>query len=167
MKNMKHLLLMRHAKSSWAITGQADFERTLNERGAKDAPEMGKRIAHQKFHPELMITSPAKRTLKTAKEVAKQIGYKEAMIEQDPTIYEAHTDEILYIIRNLDDALHKVMIIGHNPAFTSLVGILTDSLIENMPTAGVALISFEMESWRQIAAHTGKLEWFDFPKNTD
>jgi phosphohistidine phosphatase len=167
MKDMKHLLLMRHAKSSWAIAGQTDFERTLNERGLKDAPEMGKRIANQKCHPELLITSPAKRTLKTAKEVAKQIGYKEDLIEKDSLIYDAHTDEVLYLIRNLDDAFHKVMMVGHNPTFTSLVGILTDSLIENMPTAGVALISFPLESWRQIAPGTGKLEWFDFPKNGD
>jgi phosphohistidine phosphatase len=164
---MKQLLLMRHAKSSWAIAGQPDFERTLNERGLRDAPEMGKRIAAQKFHPQLLITSPAKRTLKTSKEVAKQIGYKEDLIEQESVIYEAHTDEILYIIRNLDDELKRVMMVGHNPTFTGMVGILTNSFIENMPTAGVALISFHIDTWRQVAPGGGKLEWFDYPKNGD
>jgi phosphohistidine phosphatase len=156
---------MRHAKSSWAIDGQPDFERSLNERGMKDAPEMGKRIADKKFHPQLIITSPAVRTLKTAKKVAKQLEYDENLIEQEPLIYEAHTDEILYLIRNLDDALHRVMLIGHNPTFTSMIGILTGSLVENMPTAGVALISFDFKSWRQVAQGTGQLDWFDFPKS--
>lgn len=158
---------MRHAKSSWAIAGQADFERTLNERGLRDAPEMGKRIAAQKFHPQLMIASPAKRTLKTAKEVAKQIGYKEDLIEHESVIYEAHTDEILHLIRNLDDAFHRVIIIGHNPTFTGMVGLLTNHFIENLPTAGVVLISFHLDTWRQVAPGTGKLEWFDYPKNGD
>lgn len=158
---------MRHAKSSWAIAGQPDFERTLNDRGLRDAPEMGKRIAAQKFHPQLLITSPAKRTLKTSKEVAKQLGYKEDLIEQESVIYEAHTDEILYLIRNLDDELKRVMMIGHNPTFTGMVGILTNSFIENLPTAGVALIAFPIDTWRQVAPGIGKLEWFDYPKKED
>jgi phosphohistidine phosphatase len=162
---MKHLLLMRHAKSSWAIAGQPDFERALNERGLKDAPMMGSRIAARKFQPELMLVSPAKRTTKTAKEVAKQLDYKESHIEYETVMYAAHTDEILFLIRNLNDNLKNVMMIGHNPTFTGLVGILTQSLIENMPTAGVALISFDISSWMQVAPHKGKLEWFDFPKN--
>jgi phosphohistidine phosphatase len=164
---MKYLLLMRHAKSSWAEAGQPDFDRPLNDRGLRDAPEMGKRIAAHKFQPELMMASPAKRTTKTAKEVAKQIGYKESLIEFERVMYDAHTDEIIYLLRNLDDELKRVMMVGHNPTFTGLVGILTQSLIENMPTAGVALISFDISSWHQVAPRTGKLEWFDFPKNGD
>jgi phosphohistidine phosphatase len=158
---------MRHAKSSWAEAGQPDFERTLNERGLKDAPEMGKRIAEQQFHPQVIISSPATRTLKTAKKVAKQLAYDENLIEQEPLIYEAHTDEILYLIRNLDEQFNRVMLIGHNPTFTGLVGILTERFIDNLPTAGVALISFDLESWRQVAAGTGKLDWYDYPKSTD
>lgn len=164
---MKQLLLMRHAKSDWSVPGEADFERTLNERGLRDAPEMGKRLAGRKFHPQLLISSPAKRTLKTSKEVAKQIGYKEHHIEQESVIYEAHTDEIMYLIRNLNDDFHRVMIVGHNPAFTGMVGLLTNSFIENMPTAGMALISFHIDTWRQVAPGSGKLEWFDYPKNGD
>ena len=41
---MKQLLLVRHAKSSWANTDQNDFNRPLNDRGHQDAPMMAKRI---------------------------------------------------------------------------------------------------------------------------
>ena len=35
---MCELTLIRHAKSSWAEPGLADFERPLNARGERDAP---------------------------------------------------------------------------------------------------------------------------------
>ena len=41
---MKKLFLMRHAKSNLIEPNQTDFDRTLSERGKKDAPEMGKRL---------------------------------------------------------------------------------------------------------------------------
>jgi hypothetical protein len=50
---------------------------------------------------------------------------------------------------------------------TGLIGTLTNSLIENLPTAGVALIRFDIKSWKQVAQQSGNLEWFDFPKSKD
>ena len=43
---MKTLLVIRHAKSSWDITTLNDFDRSLNERGKKDAPVMEIGRAH-------------------------------------------------------------------------------------------------------------------------
>lgn len=63
---MKHLLLVRHAKSSWANPGQADFDRQLNERGHKDAPMMAKRILDRNITIDSIITSTALRALTTA-----------------------------------------------------------------------------------------------------
>lgn len=162
---MKQLLLMRHAKSSWDQVGQPDFERTLNERGKKDAPEMGKRIKHHGFMPDLMVVSPAKRTTKTAKAVAEVLQYPEHDIVFDSTIYEAHIDDVMRIIRGLPVDTKKVILIGHNPTFTGLVGYLTNSFIENMPTAGIALIEFKTPDWHLITQHSGSLTWFDYPKS--
>ena len=41
---MKRLILARHAKSSWGEPGLADYDRSLNKRGKRDAPQMGKRM---------------------------------------------------------------------------------------------------------------------------
>ena len=46
---MKTLLLVRHAKSSWASDDLPDFDRPLNERGKRDAPVMAKRIGNKKI----------------------------------------------------------------------------------------------------------------------
>ncbi|MES2559538.1 MAG: histidine phosphatase family protein [Bacteroidota bacterium] len=164
---MKQLLLMRHAKSSWDIPGQSDFDRTLNERGKKDAPEMAHRIKQKGFQPQLMVCSPAKRTQKTAKIVAEVLGYNEKKIDLETAIYDADISDLLHVIRSLDDTQNRVMMIGHNPGFTGLIGILTNSLVENLPTAGVALIHFDIKSWKQVASQSGTLVWLDFPKNQD
>ena len=164
---MKQLLLMRHAKSSWDVPGQSDLDRTLNERGKKDAPEMAHRIKKHGFKPQLFVCSPAKRTQKTAKIVAEILEYPENSIEQETSMYNADISDLLYTIRTFNDEHQRVMMIGHNPGFTSLIGILTNSLLENLPTAGVALIRFDIKSWKQVAHHTGVLDWVDFPKSKD
>lgn len=158
---------MRHAKSSWDVPGQLDFDRSLNERGKKDAPEMAHRIHKYDFKPQLIVSSPAKRTQKTAKLVAEVLNVPEKKIELETSMYDADISDLLHVIRTLDDTYNRVMLIGHNPGFTGLIGTLTNSLIENLPTAGVALIRFDIQRWQQVTQYSGTLDWFDFPKNTD
>jgi phosphohistidine phosphatase len=42
---MKHLLLIRHAKSDWDIKEFPDFGRGLNKRGLREASEMKKNLS--------------------------------------------------------------------------------------------------------------------------
>lgn len=163
---MKTLILMRHAKSSWAEPMQPDFERTLNERGKTDAPEMGRRLMAKTIKPDLVICSAAKRTRKTARLLAEAIAYSEAEIREEHDLYEATLHEMLGVIRQLDDTKDTVVLIAHNPTITGMVGYLTGTHIENMPTAGQAHITFDLQSWKQVAQEKGKLNWFDYPKNT-
>jgi len=71
----RRLVMIRHAKSSWANPLQSDFERPLNERGEHDAPMMGERLKKMGVTPDLVIASPAKRAKQTAKKIAKEMGY--------------------------------------------------------------------------------------------
>jgi len=156
---------MRHAKSSWSEQGQPDFERGLNARGNKDAPEMGKRIYAKGFKPDILIASAAKRTSKTAKLVAQQLHYPADKIVYEMDMYEAEISDMLHIIRSLNDKQNNAILFGHNPTVTGLVGYLSDKLIETLPTSGVALIEFDILTWPQVAQHKGHLVWFDFPKS--
>ena len=63
---MKTLFLIRHAKSSWEYTALPDKDRPLNDRGKRDAPKMGKRLAKRDVTPDLILSSPARRALTTA-----------------------------------------------------------------------------------------------------
>ncbi|HRG10817.1 MAG TPA: histidine phosphatase family protein, partial [Cyclobacteriaceae bacterium] len=60
---MKILYLIRHAKSSWDNPKLEDFDRPLNKRGQKDAPRMAKRLKEKRITPDIMLSSPAERTL--------------------------------------------------------------------------------------------------------
>ena len=63
----KQLVLVRHGKSDWAVGGTPDFDRPLNHRGNKNAPEMAERIGKRDLIPDLLVSSPAKRAITTAK----------------------------------------------------------------------------------------------------
>ncbi|MEI6507935.1 MAG: histidine phosphatase family protein [Bacteroidota bacterium] len=162
---MKTLYLIRHSKSAVQMHNQEDFDRPLNERGKKDAEEMGKRLHKKNVKPDLIISSPALRALKTSKLFATEIGYPEKNIRTDAAIYEANIDKLIGLIREIKDENTKVFIFGHNPAFTGLVGYLTNTFLDNMPTSGVAQINFDLPTWKQVTANSGKLSYFDFPKN--
>ena len=84
---MKTLFLIRHAKSSWDDTALPDKDRPLNDRGKRDAPKMGKRLAKRDVKPDLILSSPAKRALTTAEIIAKKLDYKLKDIVVDDRLY--------------------------------------------------------------------------------
>jgi len=92
---MKTLFLVRHAKSSRDDTRLPDKDRPLNDRGKRDAPKMGKRLAKRDVRPELILSSPAMRALTTAEMIAKKLDYKLKEIVVDDRLYPGDADEML------------------------------------------------------------------------
>ncbi len=161
---MKTLYIVRHAKSSWKNPSLSDWERPLNNRGSRDAPFMGKRLAEHGINPEIMISSPAARALMTARVVAEQIGYAPSAIHTEKRLYAAGLGDALQVIKQLKDGLETVMIFGHNPAFTDLVDYITGDSIGNLPTCGICAVTFDLSSWQSVAPGTGTILFFDYPK---
>ena len=161
----KLLYLVRHAKSSWSDPSLSDRDRPLNKRGRRSAPDMGRRLAAQDHLPDLIISSPAKRAYSTARKIARELGYDQSEIMKDESLYFSGTGGMLEFLENLDDGYQKVMIVGHNPAMTSLMNILSGSFIDNMPTCAVAVIEYPMASWSELRSAEGQLLAYDFPKN--
>lgn len=164
---MKNIILIRHAKSSWTNMTLSDHDRPLNGRGEKNAPEMGKRLKKNNINPDQIISSSAKRAWSTAKKIAKEIGYPKDSLVKTKELFHANTLGIINFIRNLEDTNTTVMIFGHNPGFTACVNALSNSGIANIPTCGVASIELDIEKWSQTAEGTGKLRFYDFPKNSN
>lgn len=161
---MKRLTLLRHAKSSWKEPLGSDIARPLNERGKRDAPEMGRRLSASRFLTDALITSPAKRARKTARLVANEIGYPVEDIRTDERIYEADVGDLIEIVRELDEPLSRVLLVGHNPGFTDLANCLSGERIPNVPTCGVAGIEFPVRYWKDVDRGKGRMVFFDFPK---
>lgn len=164
---MKQLLLVRHAKSDWNTDAQTDFERPLNKRGNKDAPEMAERLLNKHIVPQLIVSSPALRALTTAKYFADTFNIEKKLIETNPSIYEASASTLLSIVNTFDNKYNFIALFGHNPGITQLAISLSDTAVYDMPTCGMILIEFPFASWQQVSSGTGEEKLYDFPKNDD
>ena len=63
---MKILILVRHAKSSHSFDVSSDFDRPLNDRGFREASEMGKKLIKKNTRIDQFVSSPALRAKTTA-----------------------------------------------------------------------------------------------------
>jgi phosphohistidine phosphatase len=161
---MKHLWLIRHAKSSWQDSYLKDFERPLNKRGKRDAPFMGKELKKNAFSPDIVISSPSKRTTLTAEKIFNVLDFDFENIQWEPKLYGAGTWDCVNLINGLDQHISSVCIIGHNPTLTDLSNYLTDDYINNIPTCGIVKILFEINDWSMVSKGLGSLISFDYPK---
>src|SRR4051812_44478076 len=103
--NMKTLLLLRHAKSSWDDAAIKDFDRPLNGRGLSAAPLVGKFIREQKIAPELILCSPARRARETIALVVKA-GRMDAPLRFDERIYEASVERLCEIVSQIEEKVN-------------------------------------------------------------
>jgi phosphohistidine phosphatase len=164
MAEHKTLILVRHAKSSWKDTALNDIKRPLNKRGNKDAPKMGKYMAEHKILPEVIFSSPGLRALATARLISVKIDIKPTDIIINEKIYTFNPEDLLNVIKALKDKYEKVMIVAHNPAITDLVNYFSGSKIDNVPTCGVAVLRFPINSWKKASKNKANLDSFDYPK---
>lgn len=161
---MKKIYLIRHAKSSWKDETLDDFERPLNGRGKRDVIFMGKRLKMFDVMPDLIYTSPAKRALKTAKELAKELECDKKRIISADTLYEGSYEGYLDLIHSADDKHASIFIIAHNPTITEVGERLSGAILSNIPTCAIVCISFDVQSFKEITEESGHILFFDYPK---
>lgn len=168
------LLLLRHAKSSWDNPALADYDRPLAKRGVKAAPRLGAEIAALRLRPDLVLCSAAARARQTLSLVLPALGKPSPEVVYDDAIYMASPDVLLALLRTLPsetDAPRTIMLVGHNPGLEELAELLTGSgdeaaqnlMAEKFPTCALAVLTFDVKSWRGIAPGAGKLQRFLTP----
>ena len=163
---MLQLIFVRHAKSSWDDAGLSDHERPLAPRGRRDAPRIFERFAKHGKGLDAIVSSDAVRALSTAKLLAAAFSIDEDEIRTERRLYLASPAEIFALVRDLDDRLTRVALVGHNPGFTDTVNIaVTDMHIDNLPTSALAVVSFDCAHWTGAAPEGARLSYFDYPKN--
>jgi phosphohistidine phosphatase len=162
---MKRITLLRHAKSSWDSPTKDDFDRPLNARGERDAPDMGQRLEARGVRPSLMLSSTANRAITTARTIAREIGYPIEFIQPEQELYLAWPDKILDILIREGAQFNDIMIVGHNPGLTELANNISNASVDNLPTCGAFAIDAEIDNWADLPNNPGTLAWFDYPKN--
>ncbi len=159
---MKHLYLLRHAKSSWDSPRLADFDRPLNDRGLRAAPFIGEWMRDHAILPELWISSPAVRARQTAELVREAAGSEEPL-EYEELVYEASPRTLLSVISRIPNSIGSAILVGHNPGMEGFVRFLTGQL-EPMPTAALACLLLEVDAWNTIEGQCGQVEKVVRPK---
>jgi phosphohistidine phosphatase len=160
---MKTLLLIRHAKASRAHPGLSDHDRPLDDRGLRDAPDMGRRLKHKGLQPQQVLTSTALRAGTTAALMAGALELESGRVMADERLYASSVTNLLYVIQELDDALTCVALVGHNPEMTELARHFAPE-VPDMPTCAVAQLDFELARWSDIDACRVTRMMFDVPR---
>ena len=158
---MKTLIIIRHAKSSWEYD-VSDTDRSLLERGVKDAHRTADYLTGKIEEPDAVFSSYANRALHTCIIFLKtlRIPFQKLRIVED--MYDFGGEKVIALLRSLDNAHKSVAVFGHNYALTSICNIFGDKPIDNLPTSGVVVISFNVDDWARI--ERGHTELIVFPK---
>ena len=153
MESPIQLLILRHAKSSWADEYSDDWERPLTERGVRNATTIGQLIRRNALVPDLIITSDAVRAQTTAQIVADAAGYTRRLMLSS-SLYHARPAAVIEVLRSVsDDSARSVMIVGHNPGLEELIAQLTGKQID-LPTATLVNLAVEVKHWRDLDSST-------------
>jgi phosphohistidine phosphatase len=150
------IYLLRHAEAAWAVPGQSDFDRPLNEQGYADAEIVADKAADRGYRPDLVLSSTALRCRNTADAIHRAMG-STVDIRFVDALYNASPDIYLEII-GAQGSVSSVMLIGHNPTveqtLEALIGhqALSQALPTGFPTAGLAVLDYDNGAtrWRLV-----------------
>jgi phosphohistidine phosphatase len=162
------LLLLRHAKSSWAASGTPDHDRPLNARGQRTAPLVGAYLREHGLVPEVVLCSSARRTCETLALLG--LG-DDPEIVVSHSLYHATPRSVLELVHGVDDDVRTLMVLGHNPTSHELAIDLAstgeaaalDALRQEFPTAALAVLSID-GAWSALQPGSARLDAFVVPR---
>jgi phosphohistidine phosphatase len=153
----RYLYLLRHAQSAERQPGQTDFDRELTTKGIKQSVQVARYFLDQKTFPEIIHSSLAQRAKFTTDLITDALKYDPERIFFHEDLYEASTRTFFQFITSIDDNFHHVLCVGHNPAISYLAEYLTKAEISEMVPAGMSIIQFNIDSWKEVSEGNGLL----------
>ena len=125
---------------------------------------MAKKLNQLGCQPNLIISSPAKRTLQTSLVFANELAFKVNNILFNTGIYEASLKDLVIIVNNIPSKHQNVILVGHNPGISELANYLTGNPINFAPTCSIIKIELEINNWNEIVGDIGLEKFFIYPK---
>ena len=161
---MKTLLIFRHGKAEERAPG-GDRDRALTPRGERDVVRVAHHLAANAGMPDSIITSDARRAYQTATIAAETIGFP-GTVPAEPRLYNAGEDALVQLVHALPDTADTVVLVGHNPGFERLGNrlVAADTPIQELPTAGLIHLEFDVAHWQDVQAGTGRLRGVYTPR---
>jgi phosphohistidine phosphatase len=166
---VRHLVVMRHAKAEPG--GETDHSRELAQRGWNDALDAGRWLAGRGLVPDGALVSSARRTTSTWLAVAEGGSFDRAATSSD-SLYSAGPETALDLVRETDDDVEALVVVGHNPTIAYLAQLLDDGsgdeeagqqMAVGFPTGALAVFevtgswkALDLASARLVAFHVGR-----------
>lgn len=172
---MKRLYLLRHAKAVAGSTKSEDSVRPLSERGRMDASRVALAMRHKGYIPDRVLCSTSRRTMETWELAAPELNSRPSVGFSDG-LYLAPAKSIVQALRAEGDSLNSILVIAHNPGLEECARALArkprsedehrrfESLSDKFPTAALAVLEFEIQTWRNLTAGIGHLVDFIRPR---
>ncbi len=158
----RHLLLLRHAKSSWDDPSLTDHDRPLAPRGRTAAKRIRAHLCHEQAPVALVLCSSARRARETLELVAPP-----GRIRVERELYGATFAELLERVRQVPDEAMMVMLIGHEPAIrdlaVELIGPRSELADRKFPTGALATLAFT-GPWSTLGPGDAELAAFVTPR---
>lgn len=159
---MKRLILVRHGKSSWEFDAR-DHDRPLIQKGIDDAHTIGKSLKEFPSSPDIFWSSTAARALQTATILSEYIDYNLKKLSLKRELYTFNSDELLQVVRSIDDTVNTALLVSHNHGLTELANKLGSEYFSNVPTTGAVILEFDVARWNDVSK--GTTIFHLFPKN--
>jgi phosphohistidine phosphatase len=157
---MDQLYLLRHGIAlPHGTPGKADDDRPLTPEGEQRMEQVGRGLRDLEITLDRIISSPLPRALRTAEIVAKEMGLTALLETSDALRAERGAGSIHDWLRGRTEA--RVMIVGHNPSFSELLGLLLtgepNGTLCELRKGGIAALS-------STSAGGMTLDWVARPK---
>lgn len=153
---LKTLLLLRHGKAARDAADGIDHSRPLTPRGQQTSRLVGRFLTSSQQVPDLVLASTAARAAETAR-LAVEAGRWRAPVETVRDLYLAASDTLLARIQGLSDQYATVLLVGHEPTWSTAVSRLTGGSRLQFPTGTLARIDLPTARWRDAEYNRGDL----------
>ncbi|OBK71003.1 histidine phosphatase family protein [Mycobacterium sp. 1274761.0] len=165
--HLRTLLLLRHAKSDYPV-GVADHERPLARRGVREAALAGDWLRTHSPAVDAVLCSTATRTRQTLERA--RIDAPVTFLDR---LYDATPGAVIGEINRVDAGVETLLVIGHEPAMSSVaLGLATpdgsnttaaELISTKFPTSAIAVLRTALR-WDQLELSSAALVTFHVPR---
>ena len=146
---MKVITFLRHSKSSWE-NNLEDIHRPLSKIGIEKIKKIAISSKDHFISSEIIFTSSANRALYTSVLLSRILSIDLNKIRICDELYTFNHNKVFDFIKTIDNNYSKVVLVGHNPAFTDISNYFSENKILNLPTARWFSLKFESDNWSDI-----------------
>lgn len=154
------IYLLRHGIAEEGF-GKRDSDRALTDEGKKKLRELLSAAARAGVEPSLVLSSPYRRALETARIAVEMLGYQGPLLESTALTPDSSPQSAWSDVR-VHSSEESVLLVGHEPLFSALAAFLLGNPNLSIDFKKGALLCVDLHTVR--AQPAGILKWYLTPK---